>query len=63
MSLLYNVQSRITKMMRGLKHFFHDKRLGVLGLFSPQKRRLQTDLKAAFQYLKGCLQELKKNFY
>ena len=48
---------KTTKMTHGMEHLSCEDRLRELGLFNPEKRRLQGDLRAAFQYLKGAIRK------
>ena len=40
-------------MIQGMEQLLHEDRQRGLGLFSLDKRRLWSDLRVAFQYLKG----------
>jgi len=50
-------------MIRGLELVSYEERLRELGLFSLEKRRLQGDLTAAFQYVKGAYSKDGENIF
>lgn len=54
------VQRRTMKTKRGLKHLSCEDRLREFGLSSLEKRKLQGDLVAAFQYIKGACSDMTK---
>jgi len=51
-----------TAMMWGLEPLCCEERLGELGLFSLEKRKLRGDLRAAFQCLEEPVRELERDF-
>ena len=61
--LLMWLQRRAMKMLGRLEHLSYEERLRELGLFSPDKRRLQGDLTAAFQNLRGAYKQDEEQLF
>ena len=57
------VHRRTVKMIRGLDHLPYKDRLRELNLLSLERRRLQRDLIAAFQYLKDTCRKAGEGFF
>ena len=61
--MLDKVWRRAMKMIRGLEHLPCENRLRELGLLNLDKRRLQGDHIAAFQYLKGTYRKAGEGLF
>ena len=63
MELLEPVQRRATMVIRRLEHLPYGEGLREVGLFSLERRKLQGDFTAAFQYLKGAYRKAGKGLF
>ena len=63
MDLLERDQRRVAEMIQGMEYHSYKDRLRELGLFSLEKRRLQGDLIAAFQYLNRGYRKAGEGFF
>ena len=61
-NLLKHVQRKSTKIIQGMEHLPYEDTLRDLGLFSVEKRSLQGDLIAAFQYHSGGQKKKEDRF-
>jgi len=50
-------------MITEVEHLYCKERLRELGMLSPEKRRLQEELVAAFQYLKGAYEKVGEGLF
>ena len=63
MDLLERDQRMAAEMIRGLEHLCSEEKLRELGLFSLQKRSLQRDHRAAFQYLNRAYKKDRGGYF
>jgi len=60
---LKQVQTRVTKIIRGMEHLSYEDRLRELGLFSLQRSRHQEHTIVALLYLKGAYKKVREGLF